>query len=98
MVGGIDCYKYRVLCYFFDQKKDKPMTLTDLLTTIGDDNLSVQLIDIATINVKDKQNDTEITFATQEINANNLLTQNGKVGIVVWCNRDDYENAIKGLK
>ena len=62
------------------------MGLLELLEGIGEDNIRLQFVNNSFIYAKDKKRtqDTEITFATAETNANELSDDTGKVGIVVW--------------
>ncbi|AKO61075.1 hypothetical protein AXI76_gp174 [Pseudoalteromonas phage H101] len=72
------------------------MGILELLSKVGEDNLRLQFINNSVIDVKDKKvtKDTEITFATAEVNTNQLVNDTGKVGIVVWIDREDYNKSI----
>lgn len=72
------------------------MGLLELLKSVGEDNLMVQFVNTSFLSAKDKKRtkDTEITFATAEINSTELCNETGKVGIVVWVDREDYNKAI----
>ena len=72
------------------------MGLLELLSGIGEDNIRLQFVNNPFIYAKDKKRtqDTEITFATAETNANELSYDTGKVGIVVWVDRDDYNKVM----
>lgn len=72
------------------------MGLLELLSGIGEDNIRLQFVNSSFIYAKDKKRtqDTEITFATAETNANELSDDTGKVGIVVWVDRDDYNKVM----
>lgn len=67
-----------------------------MLSRVGEDKLRLQFINDSLIDVRDKNltQDTEITFATGETNANHSINDTGKVGIVVWIDRKDYNNSI----
>lgn len=73
------------------------MGLTELLQKIGDENVQVQMLDNSTVSVEDKNrtNDVEVTFATHNTNCNEFYTGKGKVGLVVWIDREDWNKAIK---
>lgn len=67
-------------------------TLTELIQKIGDENISVQLLSQSMVSSKDKKRmgDTEITFATQEITTDEIYQDSGKVGLVLWIDRDKW--------
>jgi len=75
------------------------MSLSKALEIIGDDNIVFQYLDNSTVNVKDKSQtkDTDVTFATRETTCNDHYTQSGKMGVVVWVDRDDWDKAVKEL-
>lgn len=72
------------------------MGLLELIKMIGEDNIKVQAVNSSVVNVKDKKrtNDTEITIATNELSANDVMTNNGKVGLIVWISRNDYNKHL----
>ena len=73
------------------------MGIVELLNSVGEDNIRLQFVNNSFIYAKDKKRtqDTEITFATAETNANELSDDTGKVGIVVWVDRDDYNKVME---
>jgi hypothetical protein len=73
------------------------MGILDLIKKVGEDNLMLQLVGGSLVKAADKKRmkDTEITIATTQINASQAINDNGKVGIVVWIDRKDYDEAIK---
>ena len=72
------------------------MGLVELLSSIGEDNIRLQFVNSSFISAKGRKRtqDTEITFATAETNTNELIDNTGKVGIVVWVDRDDYNKVM----
>jgi hypothetical protein len=72
------------------------MGILELLSKVGEDKLRLQFINNSLIDAKDKKvtQDTEITFATAEVTTTQLVNDTGKVGIVVWMNREDYNKSI----
>ena len=68
-------------------------TLTSALSSIGDDKLKFQLISNSLVKSVDKKKtkDTEVTFATSEANTTQIYNNSGKVGIVVWVEKSDWE-------
>lgn len=72
--------------------------LSEILKEMND-NVKVQFLHESSINVKDKKrtNDTEITFATNEVDTTSFFSGN-KVGMVIWFDVDEYNKAITNLK
>lgn len=72
------------------------MGIIELLEGVGEDNLMLQLVNTSFITAKDKKytQDTEITFATSQTNVTELCNGTGKVGVVVWMKREDYNQAL----
>ncbi len=69
------------------------MSLSKILSKI-EDNVKVQFLAESLVNIKDKKRtkDTEITFATQEVDCNSWI--NGrKTAIVVWVDIDEFNEA-----
>lgn len=71
------------------------MTLSELITEYGEDNLQLQYLDQATDSLNMKGGVTKITFgAEQPIDMNGTV----KLGIVVWLDRDRVAEIIKQSK
>ncbi|MFK3862600.1 hypothetical protein [Pseudoalteromonas rhizosphaerae] len=72
------------------------MNISNLINRVGDENVMYQSVQGSLVGVKDKkrEGDTEVTIATTQINANDVACNTGKVGIIVWINRDSYEKAL----
>ena len=73
------------------------MGILDLIKKVGEDNLMLQFVGGSLIKAVDKKRmqDTEITIATTQVNANQVVNDTGKIGIVVWIDRKDYNEAMK---
>ena len=71
--------------------------LSDILKEMGDE-VKVQFLSQSVVSVKDKKRtkDTEITFATNEVDCNSFFRGN-KSGIVIWVDNDKYNEAIEKL-
>lgn len=69
------------------------MTLTELLSKIGNENLRVQFISESLISFKETKDDLEINFATEK--QNKPIDGCNKVGIVVWMDAEKYREAAK---
>lgn len=74
-------------------------TFVDLLTEIGDENLNYQVIHQCMTGItKKKGGASEVKFLTDAITPNEVLSNNGKIGIIVWVDREDYREAANNLK
>lgn len=73
------------------------MSLTKVLSNIGDENISYQNLQNSIKTVKTKKLESEITFYTDQLNANQWLSDSGKVGLVVWVDKGDLSNEIQKL-
>jgi len=69
------------------------MKLSDLIALIGDDNINVQNVEQSAVKMKTnkKHGDLEITFAS----AYDIMNGANKVGLVVWFDKDDFDEALK---
>lgn len=71
--------------------------LIELIKLIGEDNVKVQGVNNSIVKIQDKKrtNDTEVTIATNEINANDIAVGSGRVGLIVWISRADHDKYLK---
>ncbi len=69
------------------------MSLSKILSKI-EGNVKVQFLAESLVNIKDKKRtkDTEITFATQEVDCDSWFN-GGKTAIVVWVDIDEFNEA-----
>ncbi len=69
------------------------MGLTELISLIGDDNIDVQNVEQSAIKMKTnkKHGDLEITFCSPH----DIMNGANKVGLVVWIDKNDFEEALK---
>ena len=69
--------------------------LSDILSKI-EDNIGVQFLAGSMVKSKDNKrgNYTEVTFATEENNTNGLYAGSGKTAVIVWVDRDEFNNAM----
>lgn len=74
--------------------------LVEVLTIIGDENISHQQLGGCITSVKDKKRDkcTEISFVTDAITTTEIARRTGKVGIVIWIDRDQYQRVFDKIK
>lgn len=72
--------------------------LSDVIAKI-EDNVKVQYLSQCLVKSADKTatQDTEITFATSENNTNGIMSSTGKTAVIVWVDRDEFNNAMNEL-
>jgi len=70
------------------------MSLSKALAEI-EENVTVQYLSTSLVNIKDKKKtqDTEITFATNEVNTDSWM-KGRKTAIIVWVDIDEFNAAI----
>ncbi len=74
------------------------MNLTDLLTKIGSENLKFQLLNQCLLSVQaTKTKGNRITFATEAITPDEILSNDGAIGVIVWVPRDKWIAATKDM-
>jgi len=69
--------------------------ISELFTEIGNDNICYQLLHTSMTDIKTKKKDSAVTFLTQQITPNEVMSNTGKIGVVVWVDRDIYIDAVK---
>lgn len=74
--------------------------IIELLTIVGNEKIEYQQIRRCITSAKDKKRDkcTEISFVTDAVNANDIASGDGKVGLVIWIDRADYSEAYEAIK
>ena len=72
------------------------MNLLELIEKIGVDKIRVQTVQSSMVKCVDKKRtkDTEVTIATNETTTTDMMSNTGKVGIVMWISRDDYNKHL----
>jgi len=70
------------------------MSLSKALSKI-ESNVKVQYLAESLVNIKDKKRtqDTEITFATTEVDTQSWLKGN-KTALIIWVDRDEFNEAL----
>jgi hypothetical protein len=78
-------------------------TIIDLLNDVGIDNVGYQMLNsgahpcLTNINTG-KRGDSTVTFGTDALNAMQVANNTGRVGIIIWAEREPYEAAVKKMK
>lgn len=75
-----------------------PVNLTDLLQAIGPGNLNFQQLDNCLESVKAKQGVAMVTFGTEAISPNDAATDDMPHGIIIWVDRDLYQQRFQALQ
>lgn len=70
------------------------MGIIELLRRIGDENCNVQSIQQNLIKVNLANNQAELTFVTAPQNAPSLKGVSKNIGIVVWVDKEIFDEAI----
>lgn len=74
------------------------MSITDLLQKVGAENVEIQSVQASLVSANGKKDHSQITIGTTAITAADLLNHKWpKIGIIVWVDRDKYEQAKKSL-
>lgn len=77
------------------------MGLVELLSCVGNDNIEFQRLGDCLTSIKEKKRDkcTELSFVTQAITPTEVAMGSGKIGLVVWVDREimakAYDEAAK---
>lgn len=71
--------------------------ISDILKEISD--VKVQYLSESLVKSQDKKRtaDTEITFATREVNTSDLMGNCDKTALIVWVGKSDFNAAIAKL-
>lgn len=72
--------------------------LTQLINSIGDDRIKVQMLDDCMSGIRSSSKLSTITFKTDVINATDVATGGGKFGFIVWVDRDVLSDEMKTLR
>ena len=73
--------------------------IIEFLSAIEDDNIEYQVLNNCVLNSKaTKHKDNEITFPTSHMSPCDVLNNTGKVGLVLWVDRDIYDRSAKKIK
>lgn len=71
------------------------ISLSQMFKKIGNENLKFQMLGSSLIKVYQKKDHAEITFGTQAISATEIAIDSGRVGMIVWVERKDYDKFVK---
>ena len=71
------------------------MNIVEFLDEVGHTKLQFQLLQNAMTNITSVRGGSKITFMTAQLSPAHVATHTGKVGMVVWVDREDYERAMQ---
>lgn len=73
---------------------EKRLGIIDLLTRCGEEKLRVQFVGPSMTNITtNKRGESRITFATDQLTANDVMGGTGMMGIIVWVPAEDVQRA-----
>lgn len=74
-------------------------SLIDLLSSVGLENVSMQMLCDSLVEARNVKSETRITFLTREVATNDLLYEGkSKVGLIVWIKREAWDGIVNRRK
>ena len=74
------------------------MKLSELILKVGDDKVRFQILQNALSGISlGKEGDSKVTFFTNAITPNDVMQGKGKIGLVVWIPREEWEKVAKDI-
>ena len=74
------------------------MKLSELILKVGDDKVRFQILQNALSGISlGKEGDSTVTFFTNAITPNDVMQGKGKIGLVVWIPREEWEKVAKDI-
>lgn len=74
------------------------VSITDLLTAIGSDNIRFQDVMDSMESIKSKKGCTVISFATDAVSPGDVITGSGPKGLVIWFDKCLMKRRLDELK
>lgn len=73
--------------------------ITKLISEIGDDNVNLQFLTNCMTGIKGKKGrESSVTFLTDAITPNDVAANAGRVGVILWIERDSFNSAVSNLR
>lgn len=74
--------------------------IVELIAAIGNEKINYQNLNTCITSVKEKKKEkcTAITFVTDAMTPNDFMSDNGKVGFVLWVDKGDVSKALNLIK
>lgn len=74
------------------------MKLSELIAKIGDKKVTFQILQNALAGISlSREGDSKVTFFTDAITPSDIMQNKGKVGLVVWIPREEWEKVAKDI-
>lgn len=67
------------------------MKIEEMIRAFPEDKISIQAIGPAITNVAQRKGATAITFVTDATTTSEVATNTGRIGIIVWFDREEFE-------
>ncbi len=67
------------------------MKIDEMIRAFPQDKIGIQPLGPAITNVAQKKGATSITFVTDATTTSEVVTNTGRIGIVVWFDREEFE-------
>ena len=74
------------------------VSITDLLTAVGSDNIRFQDVMSSMENIKSRKGATIISFATDAMSPGDVVTGSGPKGLVLWIDQSLMKQRLNELK
>lgn len=71
--------------------------IVELIKEIGNDNILYKNLKNCMTDIKLRKGESEISFVTQQLTPNDVMTNTGKIGIVIWVDDDVMFQAHRNL-
>lgn len=70
--------------------------LVEILTKVGDSNITLQMLGACACGARqNKEGNTEISFVTTQISPAELAMNEGKIGMIVWVDKEILRESAK---
>lgn len=77
---------------------DKPVTIHELIGRFTPAQIAFQRLDESLGNVTKTKDGSRVTFYTNQIDANSVVRGDGKMGLILWVSKKDWNRVVKELK
>lgn len=71
------------------------MNICEIIKAFPDDKIGIQPLGPAITNVAQRKGKTAITFVTDATTTTEVATNTGRIGIIVWFDREEFERLRK---
>lgn len=71
------------------------MKIEEMIRAFPDDKIGIQPLGPAITNVMQKKGETAITFVTDATTTTEVWGNTGRIGIIVWFDREEFERLRK---